>query len=100
MEVLQHATRSHIRVLPPLTPALPAPSPPPQRTSYTRLRMSMKRMARPSNWVSGTSYMSHMTLAASMGEPPPRAMITSGLNSSMSARPALMHARVGSGATW
>ena len=120
--------------------------------SYTRLRMSMKRMASPSNLMSGccragqagrqardatalaeqgqgqgqgdrvrgssivnqargarragpgcrsgslpgwpaatpphnpmqrpapTSYSSHMTLAASMGEPPPRAMITSGTN--------------------
>ena len=52
-----------------------------------RLRMSMKRMARSSNFTSGCSYSSHMILAASMGEPPPRATITSGLKAGHSSRP-------------
>ena len=67
--------------------------------SYTRLRMSRKRWLRPSNCVPGCSYMSHITLAASMGLPPPTAMMTSGWNSSICARPLRTVASVGSGST-
>ena len=44
----------------------------------TRLRMSMKSMAMSSKFASGCSYIIHMILPASMAEPPPTAMITSG----------------------
>ena len=37
--------------------------------------------------VSGYSYLIHMALAASIGEPPPIATIQSGLNSAMTAAP-------------
>jgi len=53
-----------------------------------RFRMSMKRMAISSNLSSGCSYMSHMILAASMGEPPPREMNTSGWKERMESRAA------------
>jgi hypothetical protein len=39
----------------------------------------MKRAATSSNLMSGCSYISHISLAASMGLPPPMAMMTSGL---------------------
>lgn len=91
-------------------------------TLYTRFRMSIKRMASPSKRVSGHSYMSHMTLAASMGDlwdvgchissaggfskrsnnkthPPPNATMTSGLKERSCLRPASTVAKVGSGST-
>ncbi|MMZ67801.1 hypothetical protein D1872_304240 [compost metagenome] len=61
--------------------------------------MSMKRMARSSNAVSGCSYMTHMILAASMGEPPPRATITSGLKEFAISAPLRTTDRVGSAST-
>ncbi len=43
----------------------------------------MKRREISSNFRSGCSYISHMILAASMGEPPPRAMNMSGWKARM-----------------
>lgn len=53
----------------------------PSSGSFTmRLRISMNRIATSSKLISGSSYMSHMILAASIGLPPPTAMIASGWN--------------------
>ena len=46
--------------------------------AYTRLRMSINRMARSSNLSEGCSYNTHIIFAASIGEPPPKAIIVSG----------------------
>ncbi len=51
------------------------------------------------NSTSGCSYISHMIFAASIGEPPPRAMIVSGRNSRISAAPARTVASSGLGST-
>ena len=50
-----------------------------------------------SNVVSGYSYLIHMALAASIGEPPPMATIQSGWNSCMSAAPFMTVVTDGSG---
>ena len=64
-----------------------------------RLRMSMKFMARSSKLASGCSYITHMIFAASIGEPPPSAMMTSGPNARICLTPSCAHCSVGSGAT-
>jgi hypothetical protein len=48
---------------------------------------------------SGFSYRSHITFAASMGEPPPRAMMVSGRNERISSAPLSTVDIVGSGST-
>ncbi len=48
---------------------------------------------------SGCSYSTHMILAASIAEPPPRAMMTSGAKAAICFAPSFAQARVGSGAT-
>ena len=50
-----------------------------------------------SNVMSGYSYLIHMALAASMGEPPPIATIQSGWNFSMAAAPFMTVSTDGSG---
>ena len=59
----------------------------------------MKSMAMSSNSASGYSYMTHMILAASMAEPPPMAMMTSGSKARSCFTPSWAHWSVGSGAT-
>ena len=66
---------------------------------YTRLRMSMNRMAMSMKSASGCSYITHMILPASMAEPPPMAMMQSGPKARIRSAPVLAQARVGSGAT-
>ena len=66
---------------------------------YTRFLISMKRIAMSMKSTSGCSYRTHMILAASIAEPPPIAMITSGSKSLISFAPACALARVGSGCT-
>ena len=46
--------------------------------SKIRLRISIKRIAKSSNLSSGCSYINHKILAASIGEPPPKAIMASG----------------------
>ena len=48
-------------------------------TSQILFLISINLIATSSNTVSGCSYINQITLAASIGEPPPRAIITSGL---------------------
>ena len=48
---------------------------------------------------SGCSYRTHMILAASIAEPPPRAMMVSGWKALIRAAPSVALARVGSGCT-
>ncbi|MNI54866.1 hypothetical protein D3C73_1097850 [compost metagenome] len=64
-----------------------------------RLRISMKRNARSVNSTSGCSYMTHMILAASIGEPPPTARIRSGWKALASAVALRTTASVGSALT-
>jgi len=64
-----------------------------------RLRTSRNFSRRSAKLISGCSYSSHMTFAASIGEPPPRAMIVSGLNSRMIAAPRCTVPTLGSGST-
>ena len=47
--------------------------------------------------ISGYSYLIHMAFAASMGEPPPMAMIQSGSNFSMASAPRMTVSTEGSG---
>ena len=64
-----------------------------------RLRMSMKRVAKSSKLNCGCSYISHMILAASIGEPPPNAMMTSAWKLLSCSSPTRANWMVGSGAT-
>ena len=64
-----------------------------------RFLMSTKRIAMSIKSASGCSYSTHMIFAASIAEPPPRAIMQSGSNERMSSAPALAQASVGSGAT-
>ena len=50
-----------------------------------------------SNVISGYSYLIHIALAASIGEPPPIATIQSGSNSAMAAAPFMTVSTDGSG---
>ena len=59
----------------------------------------MKRIAISMKSASGCSYITHMIFPASIAEPPPRAMITSGPNALIASAPAFAHSSVGSGAT-
>ena len=59
--------------------------------------MSMKSMAWSSNFSSGFSYMDHMILPASIAEPPPMAMITSGWKARSSSSPFSASCSLGSG---
>ena len=52
-----------------------------------RLRMSKNFSFRSEKLTSGCSYSSHITLAASIGDPPPSAMMVSGLNARISSAP-------------
>ena len=61
--------------------------------------MSRKRIAMSAKSASGCSYSTHMIFAASIAEPPPSAMMTSGSNSRISAAPVFAQDRVGSGWT-
>ena len=65
-----------------------------------RLRTSKNFCLRSEKSISGCSYSSHMTLAASMGEPPPSAMIVSGRKWRICAAPACTVRTDGSGSTW
>ena len=49
--------------------------------------------------ISGCSYITHIIFAASIADPPPTAIIQSGLKASINLAPSLAHASVGSGAT-
>ena len=53
-------------------------------------------MAMSAKSASGCSYITHMIFAASMGDPPPRAMMVSGLKDVIWAAPCLAQASVGS----
>ncbi len=57
----------------------------------------MKSTAMSSNFSSGCSYMVHMILPASIAEPPPMAMITSGSNARSSSTPFWASCSFGSG---
>ena len=57
----------------------------------------MKSMAMSSKRSSGCSYMVHMILPASMAEPPPMAMMQSGLKARSSSRPFRQSCSLGSG---
>ena len=59
----------------------------------------MKRIAISRKSASGCSYITHIIFPASIADPPPRAMITSGWNAVIAAAPAFAHSSVGSGAT-
>ena len=59
----------------------------------------MNVIAKSWKFTSGCSYITHIILAASIADPPPREIITSGLKSSISLAPALAHLNVGSGST-
>ena len=52
-----------------------------------------------SKLTSGCSYINHITLAASIAEPPPKAMITSGLNFLINSTPSITVSMLGSGST-
>ncbi len=64
-----------------------------------RLRMSKNFSFRSAKTTSGCSYSSHITLAASIGEPPPSAMIVSGRKARISSAPVVTVPTVGSGST-
>ena len=66
---------------------------------YTLLRISMKRIAISSKFASGYSYITHIILAASIADPPPRAIIVSGSKERIMSAPFCAHCSVGSGAT-
>ena len=64
-----------------------------------RLRTSKNFSLRSLKLTSGCSYMSHMTLAASMGDPPPTAMIVSGRKARSTSAPLVTVWMLGSGST-
>ena len=66
---------------------------------YTRLRISIKRIAMSAKSTSGCSYMTHIILPASIAEPPPMAIMQSGWKEVMAFAPSFAQARDGSGAT-
>ncbi len=64
-----------------------------------RLRMSENFCRMSAKSMSGCSYSSHITLAASIGEPPPSAMIVSGRKSRIRRAPRWTESMLGSGST-
>ncbi len=57
----------------------------------------MKRIAKSAKSVCGCSYKTHIILAASIADPPPRAMITSGWKLAIASAPFLASDNNGSG---
>ena len=66
---------------------------------YTRLRISINRIAISIKSASGCSYSTHIIFAASIAEPPPRAIIVSGWNARICSAPRFAQPNVGSGST-
>ncbi len=63
------------------------------------MRMSINRIAISMKSASGCSYSTHMIFAASIAEPPPRAIIVSGWNAFICSAPRFAQPSVGSGST-
>ena len=64
-----------------------------------RFLISMNFCLISSKLTSGCSYINHITLAASIEEPPPNAIITSGSNFLINSTPSLTVSILGSGST-
>ena len=68
-----------------------------QKRAFWRSLGMPKTLHISSKVMSGYSYLIHMALAASMGDPPPMATIQSGSNSAMAAAPRMTVSTEGSG---